>query len=374
MIAVDARGSVIFGRTPQARVPAGPTAIDRARSLQARLRKITDRGMGGTKRLNVPETAATSALAISIVVPMYNEAANVASFFGRLLSTLDQLGLDYEVVCVDDGSIDGTRELLLAARAESPRIKIVGLSRNFGKEVALTAGLRYAAGAAVVPIDADLQHPPELIPALVDKWREGFDVVYAVRRTRAADTPFRRLSARMFYRIFDLLSDVSMPRDAGDFRLLDRRVVDVINTMPERSRFMKGIFAWVGFRQVGVQFDPDERFIGKSKWRLGRLFHYAADALTAFSNFPLIAWGYIGAVIAFASLAAGAFFIVRTLILGVDVPGYASLIVAVLFFGGMQLLTLGIIGSYLGRVFEEVKRRPLYVVAETWGFEEAGPG
>ncbi|HJS31083.1 MAG TPA: glycosyltransferase family 2 protein [Alphaproteobacteria bacterium] len=322
--------------------------------------------------MNVPEPAASNPLSISIVVPMYNEAANVASFFGRLLPTLDRLGLDYEVVCVDDGSSDATRELLLAARGETRRVKIVGLSRNFGKEVALTAGLRYARGAAVVPIDADLQHPPELIPALVEKWQEGFDVVYAVRRSRAADTALRRLSARLFYWIFDRLSDVSMPRDAGDFRLLDRRVVDVINTMPERSRFMKGIFAWVGFRQVGVQFDPDERFIGKSKWGFGRLFHYAADALTAFSNFPLIAWGYIGAIIAFVSLAAGAFFIVRTLILGVDVPGYASLIVAVLFFGGMQLLTLGIIGGYLGRVFEEVKRRPLYVVAETWGFEEAG--
>jgi glycosyltransferase involved in cell wall biosynthesis len=307
---------------------------------------------------------------LSIVVPMFNEAANLPAFFARLLPAIEAIGLDYEVVCVDDGSSDDTRGRLVAQRGQNRRFKIVGLSRNFGKEVALTAGLRYARGAAVVPIDADLQHPPELIREFVAKWREGFDVVYAYRRNRDIESPVKRLGARAFYWIFDKLTDVRMPRDAGDFRLMDRRVVDVINTMPERSRFMKGIFAWVGFRQTGIPFDPDPRIGGHSGWSIRRLFHFAIDGLTAFSNFPLIAWAYFGAIVAVISLMTGAYFIIRTIASGVDVPGYASLIVAILFFGGLQLLTLGIIGGYLGRVFEEVKRRPLYVVSETWGFEE----
>jgi polyisoprenyl-phosphate glycosyltransferase len=305
---------------------------------------------------------------LSVIVPMFNEAANLAPLFDRLIPAVEALRVPYEIICIDDGSRDDTLARLIALRERNPAIKVVGLSRNFGKEIALTAGLQHASGRAAVPIDADLQHPPELIAKLIDKWREGFEIVYAVRESRETDSLSRRLAARAFYWIFGRLSDVPIPRDAGDFRLIDRRVVDAINSMPERSRFMKGIFAWVGFRQVGVPYTVEPRRQGASGWSVRRLFHFAVDGLTSFSNFPLIAWGYVGAIIASVSLVAGAFFVARTLIYGVDVPGYASLMVAVLFFGGVQLITLGIIGSYIGRIFQEVKRRPLYLVRETHGF------
>jgi polyisoprenyl-phosphate glycosyltransferase len=305
---------------------------------------------------------------ISVIIPMFNEASNIDALFSRLIPVVEGLRVPYEVICVDDGSRDDTLARLVALRERYPALKVVALSRNFGKEIALTAGLRHAAGRAAIPIDADLQHPPEIIPRLVEKWREGFEVVYAVRRSRGTDSLVRRLSAGGFYWIFKRLSDVPIPKDAGDYRLLDRRVVDAINSMPERSRFMKGIFAWVGFRQIGVTYDVEPRREGASGWSARKLFHFAVDGLTSFSNFPLIAWGYVGAAISGASLVTGGYFLLRTLIYGVDVPGYASLIVAVLFFGGVQLLTLGIIGSYVGRIFQEVKRRPLYFVRETHGF------
>lgn len=307
---------------------------------------------------------------LSVVVPMFNEARNIDAFFARLLPVLDALEMTYEVICVDDGSSDDTRDRILAFAQGLPAVRLIGLSRNFGKEVALTAGLHRAAGAAVIPIDGDLQHPPELIPKLIEKWREGYDVVYAARTSRETDTRLRRLAAHAFYWVFGRLSKIKIAKDAGDFRLLDRRVVETLNRMPERSRFMKGIFAWVGFKQIGVPYEPERRHEGNSGWRFGKLIHFAVDGLTAFSNFPLIAWGYLGAAIAVASLAAGTYFLIRTMVQGVDVPGYASVMVAILFFGGVQLLTLGIIGSYLGRVFEEVKGRPLYVVGESVGFDD----
>lgn len=310
---------------------------------------------------------------ISVIIPMFNEASNLDALFRRLVPTVEGLRVPYEIICIDDGSRDDTLARLVAMRERYPAIKVVALSRNFGKEIALTAGLQHANGRAAIPIDADLQHPPEIIPKLVEKWREGFEVVYAVRRSRGTEPLARRVSAGGFYWIFKRLSDVPIPKDAGDYRLLDRQVVDAINSMPERSRFMKGIFAWVGFRQTGVSYDVEPRREGASGWSIRRLFHFAVDGLTSFSNFPLIAWGYVGAVIASASLVMGAYFMLRTMIYGVDVPGYASLIVAVLFFGGVQLLTLGIIGSYVGRIFQEVKRRPLYLVRETHGFTKEEP-
>lgn len=309
---------------------------------------------------------------LSVIVPMFNEARNLDGLFARLIPAVEGMHLPYEVVCVDDGSRDDTVKRLLKLRERHPEIKIVSLSRNFGKEIALTAGLQHASGKAAIPIDADLQHPPELIPTLVAKWQEGFEVVYAVRESRETDSPLHRLAARAFYWVFGRLANVSIPRDAGDFRLLDRQVVDAINAMPERSRFMKGIFSWVGFRQTGISYKVEPRREGSSAWNARRLFHFAVDGVTAFSNFPLIAWGYVGAVVAGSSFGMGAYFLVRTMLFGVDVPGYASLIVAVLFLGGVQLLTLGIIGSYIGRIFEEVKRRPLYLIRETHGFDDTG--
>jgi len=314
------------------------------------------------------------ALLLSVVVPFYNEGAGIDAFFTRLIAVLERLSFAWEVICVNDGSRDDTLARLLAWRARDARIRILDFSRNFGKELALSAGLAHAGGDAVVPLDADLQHPPEVIPELIAKWREGYEVVYAVRATRDYQSAPARTLSRLFYWLFERLSEVPLPEGAGDFRLLDRRVVEVINRMPERTRFMKGIFAWVGFRQTGVSFTPEPRLQGESKWAFLRLLRFAFDGLTAFSNFPLKVWGLVGASI---SLVAFFYIIVRllrTAIYGIDVPGYESIIVTILFLGGMQLLTLGIIGDYLGRVFNEVKGRPLYIVRASFGFGEAEPG
>ena len=311
---------------------------------------------------------------ISVVVPFYNEGAGVDAFFARLLPVLDRLSHPWEVISVNDGSRDDTLARLMAQHERHPRIRIIDFSRNFGKEPALSAGLAHARGDAVLPIDADLQHPPELIPDMIAKWRQGYEVVYAVRTTRAYQNPLARLMSRLFYWIFERLSDVPLPEGAGDFRLLDRRVVDVINRMPERTRFMKGIFAWVGFRHTGVPFTPDSRCEGASKWDFLRLLRFAFDGLTAFSNFPLKVWGWIGASISLLAFVYIVVRLLRTAIYGIDVPGYESIIVTILFLGGMQLLTLGIIGDYLGRVFNEVKGRPLYVVRAAVGFEEEEVG
>jgi glycosyltransferase involved in cell wall biosynthesis len=306
---------------------------------------------------------------LSVVVPFYNEGRGVAAFFDRLVPVLDRLELNWEVVCVNDGSRDDTLDHLVAVRERHGRVKIIDFSRNFGKEQALSAGLAHAHGDIVVPIDSDLQHPPELIPAMIDKWREGFEVVYAVRSTRDYQSGPARFFSRAFYWVFDRLSDVPLPEGAGDFRLLDRRVVDVINRMPERTRFMKGIFAWVGFHQTGVPFTPAQRQEGESKWGFLKLLRFAFDGLTAFSNFPLKVWGLIGAAISLLAFFYIVVRLLRTAIYGIDVPGYESIIVTILFLGGMQLLTLGILGDYLGRVFNEVKGRPLYIVRAAYGFD-----
>ena len=310
---------------------------------------------------------------LSVVVPFYDEGAGVEPLFGRLLPVLERLPLAWEVICVNDGSRDDTLQRLLAWRERDPRIRVIDFSRNFGKEPALSAGLAHARGDAVLPLDGDLQHPPEVIPELVAKWREGYEVVYAVRATRDYQNALARLLSRLFYWIFERLSEVPLPEGAGDFRLLDRRVVDVINRMPERTRFMKGIFAWVGFRQTGVRFTPEPRREGETKWAFLQLLRFAFDGLTAFSNFPLKVWGLIGASISLVAFVYIVVRLLRTAIYGIDVPGYESIIVTILFLGGMQLLTLGIIGDYLGRVFNEVKGRPLYVVRASFGFEEKTP-
>ena len=306
---------------------------------------------------------------LSIIVPMRNEAATIGRFMHRLLPALERLGLDYEVLCVDDGSTDATWAGLLAWRERAAAVRLLSLSRNFGKEVALTAGMDAARGDAVVLIDADLQHPPELIESFVAKWRAGYDMVYAQRRAREEEGWARRATARLFYWLFERLADVEIPDGAGDFRLLDRKVVEAIKAMPERARFMKGLYAWVGFRHTGVAFDPDPRRDGRSAWRFGRLLRFAIDGLVSFSTKPLTAAAWLGALLAVPSLAMGIFFLFRTLILGVDVPGYASIIVAVMVLGGMQLLTMGVFGAYLGRLYEEAKRRPLYIVSQTVGLE-----
>lgn len=309
---------------------------------------------------------------LTIVVPFFNEGANVQAFFARLVPVLSGLGLTWDVVCVNDGSADDTLDRLLAARARHPAIKVVDLSRNFGKERALSAGLFHATGDAVVIIDADLQHPPERIAALIEKWRDGYEVVYAVRDERTDQTLMSRILRRIFYALFDRLSEVPVPHGTGDFRLLDRRVVAVINRMPERTRFMKGIYSWVGFRQGGISYREEERREGATKWGLRGLLRLGFDGLTAFSNFPLRVWTIVGAMISGFAFLYIIFRLIRTALHGVDVPGYESIIMAVLFLGGIQLLTLGILGDYIGRIFSEVKGRPLFVVRATYGVD-SGP-
>lgn len=308
---------------------------------------------------------------LSIVVPFFNESPNVGFFFDRVIPVLDGLALSWEIICVNDGSRDDTLDKLIAINARDARVKVIGLSRNFGKEQALSAGLAHARGDAVIPMDADLQHPPEVIGDMIAKWREGYDVVYAVRQQRVGQGLLSRLQARAFYWVFDKLSEVPLPHEAGDFRLLDRKVVDVINAMPERTRFMKGIFAWVGFRQIGVPYEQEERHFGESKWGAMGLLRFAFDGLVAFSDYPLRIWALVGSIISGFAFFYIVVRLIRTLLYGIDVPGYESIIVIMLFLGGVQLITLGVIGHYLGRVFNEVKGRPLFIVRDRYGFEDA---
>ena len=301
---------------------------------------------------------------ISIVVPMYNEAQIVDRFFDAIIEVLNELKMPWEIVCVNDGSSDETQNRLLSRREAEPRIRIVSLSRNFGKDIALTAGLDFARGEAVIPIDADLQDPPRLIPEFIEKWKAGFDVVYGSRISRDGDSASKKASAALFYRLHNYISETKLPVDTGDFRLMDRKVVDAIKRLPERNRFMKGLFAWTGFKQASIEYARESRAAGQAKWSYWRLWNFALDGITSFSTLPLRVWSYVGAFLAIMSGLYGSFIIVKTLIYGVDVPGYASIMVAVLFVGGIQLISLGVIGEYIGRIYIETKQRPLYVVAD----------
>jgi glycosyltransferase involved in cell wall biosynthesis len=312
-----------------------------------------------------------SEIEVSVVVPIHNEEAVLQPFFTRLLATLEAADVkSFEIICVNDGSSDRSLEFLCETNQRLPAVKIINLSRNFGKDVAISAGFDYASGAAVIPMDADLQDPPELIEPMLAKWRAGFDVVYATRRRRDGDSWLKRSAARTFYHLFDRITDIPIPHDTGDFRLLDRRVVDVLVRLPERTRFMKGLFAWVGFRQVALEFDREQRAAGQTKWSYWRLWNFALDAVTSFSSMPLKVWSYLGLVISIFAFLFALFLAALKIIRGIDVPGYASLMVAVLFFGGVQLISLGIIGEYLARMYNEVKGRPLYLVRDQWGFKD----
>lgn len=307
---------------------------------------------------------------LSLILPFHNEGAGLRALFQRLYPVLGQLGLSYEIICIDDGSRDTTFALLSHERELDQRIKLVRMSRNFGKEAALTCGLRLAKGRIVITMDSDLQHPPELLPELIAQWRNGAELVYAIRRDRKTDGWARRMFSRAFYVVFRKIAEVKMPEGAGDFCLLTQTVVRAINELPERNRFMKGLVASVGFRQAVVPFDVGVREGGVSSWNFFRLIRFAFDGIASFSTFPLRIWTWGGAVVSLGALAYAIYVIVETLVSGVDVPGYASLMVAILFLGGVQLLSLGIIGEYLARVFVEVKGRPLYFIAERVGFDE----
>ncbi|AFY79183.1 glycosyl transferase [Pleurocapsa sp. PCC 7327] len=307
---------------------------------------------------------------LSVVVPCYNEEENIHYLFERLTSALDRLNLKYEIICVNDGSRDDTLKYLVEYHRRNPAIKVVNLSRNFGKEIALSAGIDYASGQAVVPIDADLQDPPEFIEQLLEKWHEGYDVVYGVRRSRQGESWLKRSTAGAFYRVISGMTHIQIPKDTGDFRLLDRRVVEALKLLPERRRFMKGLFAWVGFKQTAIEYDRDPRYQGTTKWNYWKLWNFALEGITSFSFVPLKVWSYIGVFVSLISFVYASFLVIRTLILGIDVPGYASIMVAVLFLGGVQLISLGFIGEYLGRVYDEVKQRPLYLVRDCYGFNK----
>ena len=306
---------------------------------------------------------------VSVVVPAFNEAAGLDQLLARLRPALTGLGIDWEVIIVDDGSSDGTRAKLKSLHAGDARIKGLVLSRNFGKESAMAAGLRYAAGDAVVVMDADLQHPPELIAAFVAHWREGYDIVYGQRLDRTTDSLTHRWGARFYYAAFQALTRTALPAGAGDFRLLDRKAVDAINQMGERARFTKGLYAWIGFRSCGVPFQVPARLGGKSRWRPRELLRFGIDGLASFTTIPLKVWSYVGLLISLFAFCYAMLFLLKTLIYGTDVPGFPTLVISVMFFAGVQLLSLGVIGEYLGRVYEEVKGRPLYLVAEELGME-----
>ncbi len=298
---------------------------------------------------------------------MYNEEDGLDAFFARIFRAVEHLPARVEIVCVDDGSADGTLGALRKHREKNAAVKVVALSRNFGKDIALTAGLDHAAGDAVVPLDADLQDPPEVVADLFAKWREGYEVVEARRATRGGDSFTKRKTAGWFYRIFNLLSNQPIPENVGDFRLMDRKVAEAVRRMPEANRFMKGLFAWVGFRRTTVEYNRGDRTEGTTKWNYWKLFNFAVDGIVAFSSLPLRIWSYIGFAVSGFSFLYGSFLILRTLLLGRDVPGYASIMTVMLFLGGIQLISLGVIGEYIGRIHEEVKRRPLYIVREKHG-------
>lgn len=304
---------------------------------------------------------------LSIITPFYNEEEGIDIFFDRMMDVLEGELPDhsFEFICVDDGSRDRTLALLMERAQQDARIRVVELARNFGKEAALTAGLAVARGDAIIPIDADLQDPPELIPEMVRLWAEaGFDVVEARRIDRSSDTWLKRISAESFYKLNNMIADIPIPENTGDFRLMSRRVVETINALPERQRFMKGIFAWVGFRRTQVEFVREARSTGSTKWNKWRLWNLALEGITSFSTWPLRVWTYLGASIALLAFIYGLILILSTLVAGRDVPGYASLMSTILFMGGVQLIGIGILGEYLGRTYLETKQRPVFIIRD----------
>ena len=306
---------------------------------------------------------------LSVIVPVHNEAEGLVQFHSQISKVMIATGIDYEILYVDDGSADDSVGLLNAMRDSDDRMALIELSRNFGKEVALSAGLDHARGDAVIIIDADLQDPPELIHSFIEEWRNGYDVVYGKRIDRRGETRTKILTAKWFYRTLNYLSDVEIPEDVGDFRLLSRRAVDALISLPERHRYMKGLYAWIGFPQKAIPYVRETREAGESKWTYWRLWNFALEGITSFSDLPLKLATYLGVATSLAAFFYGLFLLVRTMIWGNPVPGYPSLIIVVLFLGGVQLIFLGIIGEYLARTYQESKARALYFVK---GYHPAG--
>ena len=299
---------------------------------------------------------------LSIVAPAYNEAENIDEFYSRILESTKDLNLDIEIIYVNDGSLDKTIDVIYKQKENNNHITAIDLSRNFGKEIALTAGLDYSSGDAVVVIDTDLQDPPELIPKLVENWNDGYDVVNAKRIKREGESSLKKITSYIYYRVLFRLSDISIPKDIGDFRLLDRKALDALLKLREKHRYMKGLFVWVGFKQKEIEYEREARFKGKTKLNLLSLFNLAFDGLTSFSIMPLRLASIIGFLSAVTGFLYGATIVIKTIFFHEPVAGFTSLVVLITFFGGIQLLSIGIIGEYIGRIFNETKNRPLYIV------------
>ena len=299
---------------------------------------------------------------LSVIIPFYNEDVVLEEFYQRLSAVFEKNDLNGEFLFVNDGSEDSSLSLLYRLKEKDGRISIIDLSRNFGKEIAMTAGLDHAKGDAVILIDADLQDPPELIPDLINEWHKGYDVVYAQRTERGGESLVKKITSHSFYRLMQHVGNVKIPRDTGDFRLLSRRAVEALNKLRERNRFMKGLYAWIGYPQKAVPYKRDPRFAGETKWNYWRLWNFALDGVTSFSTTPLKAATYLGLLTALGAFLYASFVLVKALVFGDDVPGFPTLMIVILFLGGVQLIALGIIGEYLGRAFDESKYRPLYLL------------
>jgi glycosyltransferase involved in cell wall biosynthesis len=306
---------------------------------------------------------------ITIVIPVLNEERVLTVLVAQLRAVLESLPLIWDVIFVDDGSTDGTLMELKKIHSLDQRFHSISFSRNFGKEAAIAAGFRYARGDAVILMDADLQHPPSAIPSFIESWREGYKLVFGQRQSRDSDSVLRKLFSRMFYAVFGSLAHLPLPTGIVDFVLLDRQAIDAINQIQEQTRFSKGLCAWVGFKSTVVQFDSGKREAGASTWSFLKLVQLGLGGLVSFSSLPLKVWSYVGALVSLAALLYATYFLIYSLISGPDVPGFPSLIVSIMFFSGVQLISLGVIGEYLARVYEEVKQRPLYIVSEEIGFD-----
>ncbi|WP_445372236.1 glycosyltransferase family 2 protein [Methylomonas sp. HW2-6] len=299
---------------------------------------------------------------LSIIVPAYNEQEVLDQFYARVTVVLQTAAPDYELIFVNDGSRDGTLQLLERLSESDPRVVVIDLSRNFGKEIAVSAGIDFSRGDAVIIIDADLQDPPELIPELLKQWNSGFDNVYARRISRDGESVIKKTTSYLFYRFIRRMTNIDIPADTGDFRLLSRRAVDSLKQLPERNRFMKGLYAWIGYSSVAVEYRRDPRYAGETKWNYWKLWNFALEGITSFTEVPLKVASYVGVAVAFAAFCYGVYIIINTILYGNPVAGYPSLIVTILFLGGVQLIFIGVLGEYLARAFSESKRRPLYFV------------
>jgi glycosyltransferase involved in cell wall biosynthesis len=311
---------------------------------------------------------------VSVVVPVFNEARNLRPLMDALRPVLEREARGWEVIFVDDGSADDSLTVIRQMNAEDSRLRAVSFSRNFGKEIAIAAGLDHARGRAVAIMDADLQHPPAVLATFLERWREGYGMVYGVRSDRDGEGRLKRSFARAFYRLFERFGETQLPEGAGDFRLMDRKAVDALCAMGERARFSKGLYAWVGYRSVGVEFQVAERLHGATKFNFRKLFSFAFDGISSFSTVPLKIATYFGVMIACLATGAALYYALRTLLFGTDLPGFPTLVVSIMFFSGIQLISLGMIGEYVGRIFAEVKRRPLYLVGDRVGLDDAGDG